>query len=165
MSERACPHCHQDIRAEAILCRHCHRSLDRATLQIDWVRDPEQKLLGGVSGMLGRAAGISPTIVRLTFIGLALFAGGMGFWLYGLLWLCTPLAGKRSAVGLVMEKVESLLFSDREPAADGPRWVEPQEDDEQHGWPRSGPVGAGPMPPEIYRSRYDADDDEWKKRS
>lgn len=163
--ERACPHCHEQIRAEAILCRHCHHKLERATLQIDWVRDPDEKLFGGVSGMLGRAAGISPTIVRLGFLGLALFAGGMGFWLYGLLWVCTPVAGKRSLVGFLMEKLENFFFPDREPAVEGPSFYAEDHHDEDRAWASQGPVAAGPIPGQTFHSRYDADDDEWKTRS
>jgi phage shock protein PspC (stress-responsive transcriptional regulator) len=52
-------------------------------------RDPEEKVLGGVSGGLARYFGTDVIAIRLLFI-LLLFIGGFGFLLYIILWIITP---------------------------------------------------------------------------
>ena len=59
-----------------------------------------------------------------------------------------------------MDKAEEVLFPDAAHEPSPERTAR-----ETRTWPSGGPVAAGPMPPEpYYKSRYDADDDEWKKR-
>lgn len=58
-------------------------------------RDPEGKILGGVSGGLGHYFGIDKVWVRLIFI-ILIFAKGFGLLLYPILWLVIPIANSAS---------------------------------------------------------------------
>ncbi len=63
-----------------------HRSFHRST---------KNKVLAGVCGGLAEYFNIDPLIVRSIFIGLA-FIDGSGIILYVLLWIFTPVAGKKT---------------------------------------------------------------------
>ena len=52
-------------------------------------RDPESKVIGGVSGGVAAYLGIDIILVRVLFILLA-FAGGLGLFLYIILWISLP---------------------------------------------------------------------------
>jgi phage shock protein PspC (stress-responsive transcriptional regulator) len=54
------------------------------------VRTEEGRMIAGVCAGLGRYFGIDPTIVRIIFVLLALFAAG-GVLLYLILWLIMPM--------------------------------------------------------------------------
>lgn len=58
-------------------------------------RDPEGKILGGVSGGLGHYFGIDKVWVRLIFV-ILFFAKGFGLLLYPILWLVIPVANSAS---------------------------------------------------------------------
>lgn len=53
-------------------------------------RSVNNRILGGVAGGLGEYFQIDPTLVRIIFILLALFAGGFGILLYLILWFILP---------------------------------------------------------------------------
>lgn len=55
-------------------------------------RVEEGRMIAGVCAGLGRYLGVDPTIVRVIFILLALFAAG-GVLLYLILWLVMPMDG------------------------------------------------------------------------
>ncbi|HEU5145856.1 MAG TPA: PspC domain-containing protein, partial [Chryseosolibacter sp.] len=52
-------------------------------------RDPERKVIGGVSGGIAAYLGIDIILVRVLFI-LLTFAGGLGVFLYIIFWVCLP---------------------------------------------------------------------------
>jgi len=52
-------------------------------------RDPQTKVIGGVSGGVAAYLGIDIILVRVLFLLLA-FAGGLGVFLYIILWVCLP---------------------------------------------------------------------------
>ena len=52
-------------------------------------RDPQTKVIGGVSGGVAAYLGIDIILVRVLFILLA-FAGGLGVFLYIIFWVCLP---------------------------------------------------------------------------
>lgn len=175
---KSCPHCGEEIRLSASLCRFCQRPVERATLQIDWVRDPAETKVGGVASMLARASGISVTLVRLGFVVFGVFNIPLAVTAYALLWICTPTRGGLSAADSAMNEAEELLFGRFADAFSGvtgrpPRQPAATEPDEVHARapaaaaprPVDGPVAAGPGPVETKRSRYDADEDEWPRRS
>jgi phage shock protein PspC (stress-responsive transcriptional regulator) len=56
------------------------------------VRVEEGRMIAGVCAGLGRYLGVDPTIVRVIFVLLALFAAG-GVLLYLILWLVMPMEG------------------------------------------------------------------------
>ena len=52
-------------------------------------RDPERKVIGGVSGGIAAYLGLDIILVRVLFI-LLTFAGGLGVFLYIIFWVCLP---------------------------------------------------------------------------
>ncbi|AQX05075.1 PspC domain-containing protein [Elizabethkingia meningoseptica] len=54
-------------------------------------RDPETKMIGGVSGGLAGYLGVDIVWIRLAFV-LLLFAKGFGFLIYVILWIVVPMA-------------------------------------------------------------------------
>jgi phage shock protein PspC (stress-responsive transcriptional regulator) len=56
------------------------------------VRVEEGRMIAGVCAGLGRYLGVDPTVVRLIFVLLALFAAG-GVLLYLILWIIMPIEG------------------------------------------------------------------------
>ena len=55
-------------------------------------RSSTDKVVAGVCGGLGQYFGLDPVIVRLIMVAL-IFAGGMGLFIYPLLWLIMPVEG------------------------------------------------------------------------
>lgn len=52
-------------------------------------RSRTDRMLGGVCGGLGDFLGLDPTWIRLAFF-LLVFGGGVGFWVYILMWMLIP---------------------------------------------------------------------------
>src|SRR5690606_29875515 len=52
-------------------------------------RNPDDRVLGGVSGGLAAYFGVDPTVIRLLFV-VSIFAGGAGIVIYFILWIITP---------------------------------------------------------------------------
>jgi len=52
-------------------------------------RQPKNKMIGGVCTGLGEYFEIDPVIARVLFVA-TFFAGGIGFWLYVILWIIVP---------------------------------------------------------------------------
>lgn len=179
---KPCPHCAEPIRLSASLCRHCGRGVERATLAVEWIRDPEAGKVAGVAEMLARASGLSVTLVRLAFLAFGVFNAPLALTCYALLWACTPKRGGVSAADAAMQEAEELVFgrlagafqgvTGRPPASERARPEEKYEPDDVRPReaapsarrPEAGPVAAGPSP-DVKPSRYDAEDDEWPRRS
>lgn len=53
-------------------------------------RSRTDRMLGGVAGGLARYFAVDPTLVRLTFVLLAIFTGGWAMLIYLLLWMLLP---------------------------------------------------------------------------
>lgn len=58
-------------------------------------RDPDDVIIAGVCSGIAAYFGIDPVFVRLFFFAL-LFANGVGFWLYLILWIVVPVAESNS---------------------------------------------------------------------
>src|SRR6185503_20377969 len=56
-------------------------------------RSRRNRLIAGVAGGLGRYFRVDPIFFRIGFVALAFF-GGVGFILYGALWLLVPVEGE-----------------------------------------------------------------------
>jgi phage shock protein PspC (stress-responsive transcriptional regulator) len=88
---RRCPYCAEEIRAEAIKCRHCGSQLDmRSPLTRTWHRSRDGKMVAGVCAGLADEFGISVTILRLAFVLGTIVGGGMGLVVYLVLWAVMP---------------------------------------------------------------------------
>ncbi len=55
-------------------------------------RSQDDRMLGGVCGGLAEFVGIDASLIRLAFF-LLLFGGGVGFWVYIVLWIIIPEQG------------------------------------------------------------------------
>lgn len=85
---RRCPYCDEEIRAEAIRCRHC-RSRLAALDPGRWYRDLPERRLAGVAAALAQAFAVPVAAARLGFLVLAPFhlAGVIA---YAALWAVVP---------------------------------------------------------------------------
>jgi phage shock protein PspC (stress-responsive transcriptional regulator) len=60
-------------------------------------RSRKERMIGGVAGGLGVYLQVDPVWIRLLFVAL-LFASGLGFWLYLIMWIIIPDEGRAGAV-------------------------------------------------------------------
>ncbi len=83
-------------------------------------RSKTDEMIGGVCGGLAEYLGVDPTIIRLAFV-ILFFAGTGGFWLYIILWIVMPPAGKKPG---------SIEVAEKKPASEAPQTIEvkPVED-------------------------------------
>ena len=131
---RRCPHCGGEIRNEAVLCRHCRRDLAPGvspSIRGPWVRDPTDKKIAGVSAMVARNLGLSPLVVRILFLALAFLGNGLGFLLYLVAWVATPLGFEGRAPAVRWTEWIEGLFRSRPPTSNGGGPLVPRPPDER----------------------------------
>ncbi len=87
---KRCPHCAEEIRAEAVKCRYCGSFVEGHALTRTWYRSRRQKRIAGVCAGLAQEFGISVTVLRLAFLLGALFSFGTGVVVYLVLWVVMP---------------------------------------------------------------------------
>lgn len=87
---KRCPYCAEEIRAEAIKCRHCGSFLDGAGLARSWRRVRRGKMIAGVCMGLAREFDVPVTVLRLAFVLGTLMGGGIGIVVYLVLWVVMP---------------------------------------------------------------------------
>jgi len=74
-------------------------------------RNPDDKVIGGVSGGIAAYFGSDPTVIRLLFV-LSIFLGGTGLLIYIVLWIITPEA--KSITDKMQMKGEPVTLSNIE---------------------------------------------------
>ncbi len=89
--QKQCPYCAEDVRAEAIKCKHCGSYLQKRASSSDWFRTADDKMVAGVCGGLAIQFGVPTAIARLAFVLMTLFMGGVGVVIYAVLWVVMPL--------------------------------------------------------------------------
>ena len=87
---KRCPHCAEEIRAEAIKCRYCGSFVDSPAVSRTWYRSRRYKRVAGVCAGLAQEFDIPVLVIRLAFALGALFGGGMGIIIYLVLWVVMP---------------------------------------------------------------------------
>jgi phage shock protein PspC (stress-responsive transcriptional regulator) len=88
---KLCPYCAEEVRAQAVKCRYCGSRLDGGRFIGDWYRTANDRMLAGVCGGLALQFGVPAAVVRLAFVLMTLFAGGIGLVIYAVLWVVMPL--------------------------------------------------------------------------
>lgn len=129
---RRCPYCDEEIRAEAIRCRHC-RSRLAAFDPSGWYRDRPERRVAGVAAAVAHAFAVPVAAARFGFIVASVFHLS-GVIAYAALWLLTPyrlgeeppFARLVALVRRVAEEIRDAVAPRRRPpatdgAARGPR--------------------------------------------
>jgi phage shock protein PspC (stress-responsive transcriptional regulator) len=108
---KSCPYCAEEIRAEAVKCRHCGSFLEPGArhLMEEWTRSSEGRMIAGVCAGLARRFGISVTVFRLAFVVGALLGFGTAIILYVVLWVVMPLDEDRALPRRGLAELKSLV--------------------------------------------------------
>jgi phage shock protein PspC (stress-responsive transcriptional regulator) len=94
-SVKICPYCAEEVRAEAIKCKHCGSYLGGRTRTPigDWVRSDRERMIAGVCGGLAVLFGLPTAVVRLAFVLGTFLSSGFAIVIYIVLWVVMPLEG------------------------------------------------------------------------
>jgi phage shock protein PspC (stress-responsive transcriptional regulator) len=87
---KQCPYCAEEVRAEAVKCKHCGSRLAGGMAGLEIYRSAEHKMIAGVCGGIAEYFGVPVAIVRLAFVLMTVFMGGVGLLVYVVLWIVMP---------------------------------------------------------------------------
>ena len=91
MDSKRCPYCAEEVRREAIKCKHCGSGLQARRAISDWYRTGNDKMIAGVCGGIARQFSVPTAIVRLGFVLMTVLQFGLGILVYGVLWIVMPM--------------------------------------------------------------------------
>lgn len=122
---RRCPYCDEEIRAEAIRCRHC-RSRLAVFDPSGWYRDRPERRVAGVAAAVAHALAVPVAAARFGFLVLTPFHL-LGIVAYGALWLLTPyrlgdeppFARLVALARRILEEIRTTAWPRRRPPAAG----------------------------------------------
>ena len=132
---RRCPYCDEEIRAEAIRCRHC-RSRLVALDPSGWYRDRPERKVAGVAAALAHAFAVPVAVARFGFIVGAVFHF-VGVIAYAALWLLVPyrigeeppFARLVAVVRRMSDEIRDAVGPRRPPTNEPPRASRPPDHD------------------------------------
>jgi phage shock protein PspC (stress-responsive transcriptional regulator) len=87
---QVCPYCAEEVRIEAVKCKHCGSFLGLRGSPNDWRRSSRDRMVAGVCGGLAQQFGVPVAVIRLAFVLMTFFAGGVGALIYVVLWVVMP---------------------------------------------------------------------------
>jgi phage shock protein PspC (stress-responsive transcriptional regulator) len=87
---RMCPYCAEEVRMEAIKCKHCGSFLAVRGSPSDWRRSSSDRMVAGVCGGLAEQFGVPTAVLRLAFVLMTFFSVGVGLLIYLVLWIVMP---------------------------------------------------------------------------
>ena len=70
---RPCPYCAEDVRVEAIKCKHCGSFLALRGSPNDWHRSTSDRMVAGVCGGLAQQFGVPTAVTHHVPAGVAVF--------------------------------------------------------------------------------------------
>ena len=115
---RRCPMCFEQIDARAVRCSHCgQRQAEAPGLH----RDVPGRLVGGVCAALAHHFSWDVTVMRVALVAISFVSGGVGFWMYVMLWLLTPYEAGGRAPAMRAADWIGRLFSPPAPSDQPPR--------------------------------------------
>lgn len=93
-NNKYCPWCGEQIKAEAVKCRHCKRMISEPAVQrytrLRGRRDLPGRMLAGVCAYVAQAMGLARTPVRVVFALCAVLALPAALAAYGAIWALVP---------------------------------------------------------------------------